>query len=72
MTSVPTYFRCARPKLADENVARLLDVLRYWATVNDSASTSARLPWAEAFNFMPLHPSPPPSISFHPFPPPSI
>ena len=40
------------PKLADENVARILDVMRYWAAVNDSASTSARLPWAEAFNFI--------------------
>ena len=40
------------PKIADENVARQLDVFRLWASVNSKAEGASRLPWAETFTFI--------------------
>lgn len=40
------------PKIADENLARLLDVFRFWASANAKAESASRLPWAETFAFI--------------------
>jgi len=40
------------PKIAEENVARFIDVLRWWASVNDQAVHVRRAPWKEIFEFI--------------------
>ena len=40
------------PKIADENVARIVDVFRLWVHVNAMAKDSTRLPWQEAFTLV--------------------
>ena len=40
------------PKIAEENVARFIDVLRWWASVNDQAQVVRRLPWKEIYEFI--------------------
>jgi hypothetical protein len=39
------------PKIAEENVARFIDVLRWWASVNDQAQVVRRVPWKEIYEF---------------------
>jgi len=40
------------PKIAEENVARFIDVLRWWASVNDQAQVVRRVPWKEIYEFI--------------------
>jgi len=40
------------PKIAEENVARFIDVLRWWASVNDQAQVVRRVPWKEISEFI--------------------
>ena len=41
------------PKIAEENVGRFLDVLRWWPSIDASAGDARkRMPWTEVFNFI--------------------
>jgi hypothetical protein len=41
-----------KPLITDENVARLIDIFRFWLGVNRKAKNAMRLPWTEAYAFI--------------------